>query len=56
MSLDASTRVFQIGVGESPSVEGDGQFCLGDLIYMMVETWDVILTIRTFLKAKNIIL
>ena len=49
-------RVFQIGVGggESPSVEVDGKFCLGDLIHMMMETWgEVILTIRTFSKAKN---
>ena len=56
MSLHASTRVFQIGVWGIPLVEGDGQFCLEDLIYMMVETWEVMLTIRTFLKAENIIL
>ena len=54
-------RVFQIAVlseswGKSTH-EGNQKFCRGGFFYQVVRTWGgVILTIQTFVKAKNSIL
>ena len=59
-------KVFQIatrggvggGVNSFPLPVGGGghKFCFGKFFYRVVGTWGVVLTIRTFFKAKNSIL
>ena len=53
------TSVFQIGVGVHPPLSGERwEIFLGEnLIYMVLWTWwEMILTVRTLVKAKNNIL
>ena len=61
MSLQGPDQGFKItlssGAWDFSPTEGNGEFCWGNLIYMVVGTWGgVNLTIKTFFKAKNNIL
>ena len=53
MSLHVSDQGFPNRGGRNPPRWRGWEFCLEDLIYMMVETWEVILTIRTFSRPKT---